>query len=62
VFLKKGSFGVLSLKTKSISQSKGKKQILAEETAKLEDVFTIEQIVSLEPFEKEHYLILVRKK
>ena len=62
VFLKKGSFGALSLKTKSISQSKGKKQILEEETAKLEYTFEIEQIVNLEPFEKEHYLILVRKK
>jgi fibrillarin-like pre-rRNA processing protein len=62
VFLKPGSYGALSLKTKSISQSKSKKQILEEETKKLEDTFSIEQIISLEPFEKEHYLILVRKK
>ncbi len=59
--LKKKGLGVLSLKTKSISQ-KNKKEILADEKKKLEKVFEIIQIVSLEPFEKEHYLILVKKK
>jgi len=59
--LKNGGFGALSLKTKSISQ-KDKKEILADEKKKLEEVFEIVQIVSLEPFEKEHYLLLVRKK
>ena len=48
-FLKKGGYGVLSLKTKSISQ-KNKKEILDDEKKKLEEVFTIEQIVSIEPF------------
>jgi len=59
--LKSGGLGALSLKTKSISQ-KDKKEILNDEKKKLEKVFEIVQIVSLEPFEKEHYLILVRKK
>ncbi|MFA5763302.1 MAG: fibrillarin-like rRNA/tRNA 2'-O-methyltransferase [archaeon] len=59
-FLKKGGWGVLSLKTKSISQ-KDKKEILADEKIKLEKYFIIEQIISIEPFEKEHYLILMRK-
>jgi len=59
--LASGGLGALSLKTKSISQ-KDKKEILADEKKKLEKVFEIVQIVSLEPFEKEHYLILVRKK
>ncbi len=59
--LKKRSYGALSLKTKSISQVSAK-ETLEIEKKKLENVFTIEQIISLEPFEKEHYLILVKKK
>lgn len=62
IFLKKNSYGCLSLKTKSISQSKNKKEILENETKILEKYFLIEQIVSIEPYEKEHYLILVKKK
>ncbi len=61
IFLKNGSYGALSLKTKSISQDK-KEDTLAKEKDKLKDVFSIEQIISLEPFEKSHYLILVKKK
>lgn len=61
IFLKKNCFGALSLKTKSISQAKAK-ETLEIEKKKLENDFVIEQVVSLSPFEKEHYLILVRKK
>ncbi|HNV01206.1 MAG TPA: fibrillarin-like rRNA/tRNA 2'-O-methyltransferase [archaeon] len=61
-FLKKGSYGCLSLKTKSISQSKNKQDVLLEEKKILEKEFIIEQIISIEPYEKEHYLILVKKK
>ena len=59
--LKKGGLGAISLKTKSISQ-KDKKEVLEKEQKKLEGVFDLAQVISLEPFEKEHYLILVRKK
>jgi len=61
-FLKKESHGCLSLKTKSISQSKNKQDVLLEEKKILEKEFIIEQIISIEPYEKEHYLILVKKK
>lgn len=61
-FLKKGGLGALALKTKSISQSIKKEQILQEEKNKLEKEFEILQVVDIEPFEKEHYLILVRKR
>lgn len=60
--LKKGCYGVLSLKTRSISSSESKKKILDAETKKLEEKFEIGQIVSLEPYEKEHYMILAKKK
>ena len=59
--LKKNGLGALSLKTKSISQD-NKEKTLENEKKKLEEVFEIIQIVSLEPFEKEHYLILAKKK
>lgn len=61
-FLKKNCYGCLSLKTKSISQSEDVKDILNKEKAKLEKEFSIEQVVSLNPFEKHHYIILVKKK
>jgi len=61
-FLKVGGLGALSLKTKSISQANKKEDILADEKKLLLEVFDILQVVSLEPFEKHHYLILVRKK
>jgi fibrillarin-like pre-rRNA processing protein len=60
-FLKKNCYGCLSLKTKSISQD-SKKETLEKEKEKLKEKFEIKQIVSLEPYEKEHYLILVKKK
>ncbi len=60
-FLKKNCYGVLSLKTKSISQANSK-ETLNIEKKKLEKEFIIEQIISLEPFEKEHYLLLMKKK
>jgi fibrillarin-like pre-rRNA processing protein len=60
--LKEGGLGALSLKTKSISQSGTAQEILEKEKQKLEDEFDILEIISLEPFEKEHYLIVVKKK
>lgn len=61
-FLKKGGLGALSLKTKSISQSLKESEILEKEKNKLTNVFDILQVINLEPFEKSHYLILVKKK
>lgn len=62
IFLKKGGYGGISLKTRSISQSKKTSEILNEEKKKLEKDFFIEQIINLYPFEKKHYFILVKKK
>jgi fibrillarin-like pre-rRNA processing protein len=62
VFLKKGGLGALSLKTKSISQTKKESDILREERIKLEKAFDIIQVVPLKPFEKSHYLIIGRKR
>ncbi len=61
-FLKKGGLGALALKTKSISQSEAKEDILVSEKKVLEKEFEILQTIMLEPYEKHHYLILMRKK
>lgn len=61
-FLKKEGLGALSLKTRSISQNKKESEILEIEKNKLNGVFDILQVINLEPFEKSHYLILVKKK
>lgn len=61
-FLKKGGLGALALKTKSISQSLTPEKVLSSETKLLEKEFEIIQTIDIEPFEKHHYLILVKKK
>ncbi len=62
IFLKKNGLAGISLKTRSISQSEKVSDILEKEKEKLKNDFEIEQIINLEPFEKQHYFILVRKK
>ncbi len=61
-FLKKGGLGLLALKTKCISQSEAKEDILVSEKKILEKEFDIIQTIRLEPYEKHHYLILMKKK
>jgi len=62
-FLKQHHFGALVIKTKSISQSKKKEDILEEEKKLLQkEGLEIVQVVDLAPYEKHHYLILVKKK
>ena len=61
-FLKEHHLGALVLKTKSISQSKKNEEVLAEEKKILLREFQILQVVNLAPYEKHHYLILVKKK
>jgi len=60
--LKKDGLGAIAIKTKSISQSKAKEDVLEEEKEILAKEFEILQVVNLEPYEKHHYLILVKKK
>lgn len=61
-FLKKGGLAALALKTRSISQSEAKEDILVSEKKILEKEFEIIQTIMLEPYEKHHYLILMKKK
>ena len=58
-FLEKNKHFILSLKTSSIAQ-KSAKEIIEEETRKLEKDFEILERKRLEPFEKKHILIVGR--
>ncbi len=61
-FLKKGKFGIIALKGRSISQKKNLGRVFATEVKELEKEFTILEKIKLEPFEKEHLLVLGVKK
>ncbi|MEI7961189.1 MAG: fibrillarin-like rRNA/tRNA 2'-O-methyltransferase [archaeon] len=62
-FLKQHHLGALVVKIKSISQSKKKEDVLEEEKKTLQkEGLEIIQVVDLAPYEKHHYLILVKKK
>jgi len=61
-FLKKGGYGLLSIKSRSIDVTKSPKEIYKREVEKLKSKhFDIIDFVDLEPHEKDHALVLVRK-
>ena len=62
MYLKPGSKAMLSIKARSISQTDPFKKIVDNEKNKLEKEFEILQVINLEPFEKEHALILCERK
>jgi fibrillarin-like pre-rRNA processing protein len=62
LFLEKGSFGLIAIKAKSISQSLKPEKIFAEGKKILEKQFRVLQQVNLAPFEKDHCMFLCEKK
>ncbi|MFH1239632.1 MAG: fibrillarin-like rRNA/tRNA 2'-O-methyltransferase [Candidatus Diapherotrites archaeon] len=62
MFLKKGSFGMIAIKARSISQKKNIKEIFDTEIAEIEKEFKIIESVPLAPFEKEHLFVVCQKK
>lgn len=62
LFLKKGKFGLIAIKAKSISQVKTPKEIFAGEQKEIEKEFKVLQQVLLKPFEKHHCMFLCEKK
>jgi len=60
-FLKKGSFGMLVIKAKSISQQSDVGSVFGKELGALADSFKVKQVVNLKPFEKDHVLALCEK-
>ncbi len=61
LFLKPGGYGLLAVKAKSINIKKRSKDIFIEIRKKLEQEFTVIDYKILEPFEKDHCLIIVKK-
>jgi fibrillarin-like pre-rRNA processing protein len=61
-FLQKGSFGLIAIKAKSISQNLKPEKIFEGEKKILEKQFKILQQINLAPFEKHHCMFLCEKK
>jgi fibrillarin-like pre-rRNA processing protein len=60
--LKKGGFGLLAVKSRSIDFRKKPKVIFEEIARKLEKEVIIVDKRSLEPFQKDHYFFVIKKK
>ena len=59
--LKKGGFGLLAVKSRSIDVKKRPKDVFDEVKEELEKVFTIVDSRTLEPYEKDHYIFVIKK-
>ncbi len=61
LYLKKGGFGLLALKAKSVDVTKKPKDIYKETEKQLKKKLTIVEKTVLDPFEKDHMFFVVRK-
>ncbi|MEK6938897.1 MAG: fibrillarin-like rRNA/tRNA 2'-O-methyltransferase [Nanoarchaeota archaeon] len=61
LFLKKNGYGLLSVKARSIDVKKKPTQIFQEVRREIEKHYTVIDFRILEPFEKDHCLIIVKK-
>jgi fibrillarin-like pre-rRNA processing protein len=61
LFLKEGGYGLLAVKARSIDAKKPSKEIFREVRTTVEKKFTIIDFRILEPFEKDHSLIIIKK-
>ncbi|MBI4983356.1 fibrillarin-like rRNA/tRNA 2'-O-methyltransferase [Candidatus Woesearchaeota archaeon] len=61
IFLKKGGYGLLAVKARSIDVKKLPKQIFQEVRKEIENEFTVIDFRVLEPFQKDHCMIIVKK-
>ena len=61
LFLKKGGYGLLAVKARSIDIKKSSKEIFIDIRKQLEKLFTVIDYRILEPFEKDHCMIIVKK-
>ena len=60
IFLKKGGYIFLVIKTRSIDVTKDPKRIIDEEIQKLKTEFDILQSIDLQPFDKDHAMVVAR--
>ncbi len=61
VYLKSGGYGMLSVKSRSIDVTKEPEQVFREVEKELSTYFEVVEEISLEPYEKDHVLFVVRK-
>lgn len=61
MYLKKGGFAMIAIKARSIDVSKRPKEVFREVRAKLEEKYTIVDSKSLEPYEIDHMMIVIKK-
>lgn len=59
--LKDGGFGLLAVKARSIDVKMNPKDVFNQVREELEKVFTIVDSKTLEPYEKDHYLFVIKK-
>jgi fibrillarin-like pre-rRNA processing protein len=62
LFLKKGGFAIISIKSRSIDIRKKPRQVYQEEREKIEKGLTIIDSKTLDPYEKDHCIFLCKKK
>jgi len=62
MFLKKGGFGILAVKARSVDVTKKPKQIFNQVRAQLEKEIIIVDYRELDPFEKDHCIFICKKK
>jgi len=61
VYLKANGYLMLVVKTRSIDVTKEPKDVVNEEVAKLQaNGFDVEQVINLQPFDKDHAIVLAR--
>lgn len=62
MFLKKGGFFFLVIKTRSIDVTKAPRRIVDEEIEKLRDKFEVLQSIDLHPYDKDHAMVISKYK
>ncbi|MBS3116159.1 fibrillarin-like rRNA/tRNA 2'-O-methyltransferase [Candidatus Woesearchaeota archaeon] len=62
LFLKPGGYGLLAVKARSIDIKRRSKDIFLEIRQKLEKIFTVIDYKTLDPYEKDHCMIIIKKK
>jgi fibrillarin-like pre-rRNA processing protein len=62
LFLKSGKIGIFAIKTRSIDVSTDPKEVVRNEIRKLRGKFDILREINLYPYQKDHSLLILRKK
>jgi len=60
-FLKDGGYGMVSIKARSIDVTRDPAEVFRKETEKLEKKTEVLDIVRLEPYEKDHAMVVIKK-